>query len=87
MEDGFEDNIERLITGAGDRPGPHHPRPGRPRRPPLSDRHGRARLAGREGNQGGRARDRRLTGGLASHWQAKRSLGHLLPGVPHRASP
>jgi hypothetical protein len=28
-----------------DRPGPHRPRPGRPRRPPLNDRHGRARLA------------------------------------------
>jgi sugar lactone lactonase YvrE len=58
---------------AGDRPGPHRPRPGRPCRSPLNDRHGRARLTGGDVNKGRQSADPRSPGGLVGQDQAGHS--------------
>jgi hypothetical protein len=45
----------------GDGPGPHRRGPGRPHRPPLNHRHGRAGLAGGDVNEGRQRANPRLT--------------------------
>ena len=85
----------RVAEGGQVLEGPHHPRPGRPRRPPLNHRPGRARLTGREVNQGRQSANRgspgvsRAIGRQSARWvtsgvRTRRHLSGSTEGRRHR---